>query len=515
MSEPVWIGADIGTTGVRAVAYGPDGHSYGAASRDYRLYTPQPGWAEQESGEVVAAVEEVLRQVAGQLERSGQKADGLAFSSVFHSFLAYDDQMSPVTRLMTWGDSRSQGVVAEMKRNGLDFMPIYHRVGCPLHPMYPMTKIAWLLKQGSELLHGRKPKRFGSIKDYIFWRLTGQWVLDRSIASGTGLYNEFQLEWDKELIRFLGIGEESLPEVVSTTYSRPLTPDAAGRTGLPGGIPVVIGAGDGVLVNVGIGAIQPGQMSATIGTSGAVRMLSDRPRTHEKGRTWCYNLTDKVWVLGGAINNGGIVFRWLRDNFGATEQAEAERRGIDAYDLLTESAAKIPPGSDGLILLPFFLGERAPNWNADARGVLFGMNLNHSKAHLIRATLEGVCYRMNSILLALQEVAGPAREIRISGSFTRSELWMQMLADVLGQNVNNPSIQEGVAFGAAVLGFVSAGVLNDIADTARLVTVARSFQPAPQAAERYRRLYRIYEQVYWNLQQAFTDISAYQAEQVR
>jgi gluconokinase len=121
---------------------------------------------------------------------------------------------------------------------------------------------------------------------------------------------------------------------------------------------------------------------------------------------------------------------------------------------------------------------------------------------------------MNSIRLALQEVAGPAREIRISGSFTRSELWMQMLADVLGQDVHNPSIQEGAAFGAAVLGFVSAGVLNDIADTARLVTVARSFKPAPQAAERYRRLYRIYEQVYWNLQQAFTDISAYQAEQV-
>jgi gluconokinase len=512
MNEPVWIGADIGTTGVRAIAYGPDGHSYCAASRDYRLYTPQPGWAEQESSEVVAALENVLREVAGQLERDGRKADGIAFSSVFHSFLVYDERMSPLTRLMTWGDSRSQAIVAEMKRNGLDILSIYHRVGCPVHPMYPMTKIAWVLKQGSEFLHGRQPKRFGSIKDYVFWLLTGCWVLDRSIASGTGLYNELQLEWDKELVRFLGIQEESLPEVVPTTYSRPLTADAARRIGLPAGIPVVIGAGDGVLVNVGIGAVRPGQMSLTIGTSGAVRMLADRPRTDEKGRTWCYNLTDKVWVLGGAINNGGIVLRWFRDNFGTAEQTEAEARGVDAYELLIQAAAQISPGSDGLILLPFFLGERAPNWNADARGVLFGLNLTHGRSHLIRATMEGICFRMNSIMLALEQVAGPAREIRVSGSFTRSELWMQMLADVLGRDVNSPSIQEGAAFGAAVLGFVSAGVLSDIADTANLVTVARSFKPVAKTTEQYRRLYDIYEQVYWNLQQAFTDISAYQAD---
>ena len=191
---------------------------------------------------------------------------------------------------------------------------------------------------------------------------------------------------------------------------------------------------------------------------------------------------------------------------------QAESRGGDPYEVLIEAAGKIPAGSDGLIMLPFFLGERAPNWNADARGVLFGLNLNHSKSHITRATIEGVCYRMNSILQALEQLAGPAREIRLSGSFTRSTIWSQVLADVFGRQLNVPNINEGAAFGAAVLGVVSAGALESIADTADLITVAQTFQPEPEAAARYGRLYAIYEQVYWNLQQAFSEIPAYQAE---
>jgi gluconokinase len=508
VTKPVWVGIDIGTTGIRAVAYQPDGHHLSAASREYPLHTPHPGWAEQDPDQIIAAMEEVIRGVAAELAGRGLKPDGLAFSSVFHSFLAYDQAGRPVTRLMTWADSRSQENVREMKANGLDFLSVYRRVGCPVHPMYPMTKIAWVLKERPDI--ARQSPRWGSIKDYAFRTLTGRWVMDRSIASGSGLYNLFKREWDKELISVLKISPESLPEVVPTTYSQPLTAAAAGRMGLPAGLPVVIGAGDGVLVNVGIGAVQPGHMSATIGTSGAVRMLVDSPRTDEKGRTWCYNLSETTWVVGGAINNGGIALRWIRDHFGETEQRVAEKLGLDAYELLGLYAAKVPPGSDGLILLPFFLGERAPNWNADARGVLFGLTLNHGKKHLIRATMEGVCYRMNSILRALEAVTGPAREIRVSGSFTRSELWLQILADVFNQNVNVPNVNEGAAFGAAVLGFVSAGVLKDIADTASFVTVAKAYSPSPEAAQQYKRLYDIYERVYWNLQQEFSDIAAFQ-----
>jgi gluconokinase len=513
MKKPIWIGVDIGTAGVRAAAYEADGQCHGAASREYGLQTPRPGWVEQDPAEIVAAMEAALQELSGLLARRNRKPDGITLSSVFHSFLAYDRKLRPITRLMSWADTRSQPLVADMKMSGLEYLSVYRRVGCPMHPTYPFFKIAWLLKQQPELR--QQSPRFGSIKDYAFMLLTGRWVMDRSIASGSGLYNQLALEWDKELMQFLGIAADSLPEVVSTTYSRPLSDEAAQRTGLPSGLPIVIGAGDGVLVNVGVGAVQPGQMSATIGTSGAVRILSDRPRTDEKGRTWCYNLTDDRWVLGGAINNGGIVLRWLRDNFGQAEQAEAKKLGVDPYALLTLAAGKVPAGSDGLILLPFLLGERAPNWNADARGVLFGLTLGHGRNHLIRATMEGICYCMNSILLVLEQVAGPAGDIRVSGSFTRSEFWLQVLADVFGKTLQVPDISEGVAFGAAVLGFVSAGVLNDIADTGNLVAVEKSVQPAPAAVACYKRLYTIYEQVYWSLQPAFTEIASYQNEQTQ
>ena len=251
-------------------------------------------------------------------------------------------------------------------------------------------------------------------------------------------------------------------------------------------------------------------MSCTIGTSGAVRMLNDAPLTDEKGRTWCYNLTDKVWVLGAAINNGGIVLRWLRDRLNETDPEAAQRGGAQTYATMTQMAGAVAAGAEGLIMLPFLTGERAPNWNADARGVLFGLTLRHTTAHMVRAALEGVCYRMNSVMLALADVAGPPQDIRVSGSFTRSELWIQILADVFNRQIHAPDVDEGAAFGAAVLGFVSAGALDDISSTAKFISARKTYRPRSAEAEVYRTLYGVYDRIYWNLQQEFSDISAFQ-----
>jgi gluconokinase len=240
-------------------------------------------------------------------------------------------------------------------------------------------------------------------------------------------------------------------------------------------------------------------------------MLSNSPLTDEKGRTWCYNLTDTAWVLGGAINNGGIALRWMRDRLNEIDPEAIRRAEMDdAYAFMTRNAATVPAGSDGLIMLPFFTGERAPNWNANARGVLFGLTLRHTVSHMIRATLEGVCYRMNSVMLALRDVAGPAQEIRVSGNFTRSELWVQILADVFDHEIDAPNVDEGAAFGAAVLGFVSAGVLDDISATAGFVSVKKTYRPRPAEVEVYRTLFGVYDRIYWNLRQEFSDISAFQ-----
>jgi gluconokinase len=272
----------------------------------------------------------------------------------------------------------------------------------------------------------------------------------------------------------------------------------------------VLGAGDGVLANIGSGAVYPGQITASIGTSGAVRAITDAPRVDKQGRTWCYNLTDEYWVIGGAINNGGIAFRWARDKFASSEQQVADKLGLDAYELLSRYAEKKPAGSDGLIMLPFLAGERAPYWNADARGVLFGLNLNHGKRHLIRATLEGIVYRMFSIFTALQEVAGQATDVRVSGSFVRSELWLQIMADVFGTVISVPDEPEGTAFGAAILGLYALGVLKDFREISASIIIRKQYYPDEENHRRYRQLYAIYERIYWNLQKEFAEIAEIQ-----
>ena len=220
MKEPLWIGIDIGTTGVRAVAYQPDGRSMGAATREYPLNSPQAGWAEQDPEEIMIATLNVLGELSGALARSGRRPDGLAISSAFHSFLAYDKDWRPITQLMTWADTRSHQAVQDLKRTFADVLAVYRRTGCPINPIYPMTKIAWMRRDQPEMF--ARTARFGSIKDHVFRALTGEWAVDRSIASGSGLYNLFKAEWDKELLAYLGVRPESLPPIVPTTYNAPL-----------------------------------------------------------------------------------------------------------------------------------------------------------------------------------------------------------------------------------------------------------------------------------------------------
>lgn len=507
MTNAIWIGVDVGTTGVRAVAYQVDGTSLESASALYPLNTPYPEWAEQDPFEVIAATEQVIQKVGALLTAQGKKANGLSFSTVFHSFLAYDENFKPITTLMTWGDNRSSSIVNEMKKTQ-DCLAIYQRTGCPLHPMYPMTKVAWLREKAPDIY--QKIHYIGSIKDFVFKTLTGEWVLDRSVASGSGLYNLETLSWDKELLEYLNISEKNMPPVVSTTYSQKISKEAAKRLGLAEETKIVIGAGDGVLVNVGLGAVNPGQVSCTIGTSGAIRMLSKKPKLDPKGRTWCYNLTDDVWVSGGAINNGGLCLRWVREKFCEAEEQQAKENHLDVYDLMTKKAEKVAAGSEGLLLLPFFTGERAPNWNADIRAMFFGLTLSHKKEHFIRATMEGVCYRMHSILKVLEEVMGDVNDIRVSGSFTHSKLWLQILADILNKPIGLSNIDEGAAFGAALLGFVSEGVLKDISDTSHFIKINQLYYPNAANRDVYDALYDIYDRIYWNLQKEFSDIAAFQ-----
>ena len=249
----------------------------------------------------------------------------------------------------------------------MDGRSIYRRTGTPIHPMSPLAKLLWLRHERPDVFGSAA--RFVGIKEYVFFRLFARWLVDFSIASATGLFNLSALDWDAGALAVAGIDPGRLSEPVPPTrHVEGLEPSVAADLNLAADTPFILGANDGVLSNLGVNAISPGDVAITIGTSGAMRAVVDRPLTDPQGRTFCYLLTDRNWVVGGPVNNGGIVFRWLRDELAAAEVETAKRLGIDPYDVLTRIAERVPPGSEGLIFHPFLTGERAPAVPTDAVG---------------------------------------------------------------------------------------------------------------------------------------------------
>ena len=274
-------------------------------------------------------------------------------STAMHALIAVDKNGTPLTRSIIWADNRStkQSEKLLQQMNGHD---IYRRTGTLIHPMSPLSKLLWMKEEEPELY--KSAYKFISIKEYVIYQLFSRYVVDYSIASATGLFNLETLNWDEAVLTMLQMSSEQLSTPVPTTYILSgMKPELAQKMGIHEDTPIVIGASDGVLANVGVGVISPGSTAITIGTSGAVRTISSSVNTDEKGRTFCYALTDEHWVIGGPTNNGGILLRWLRDEFGSPEQEVARKLGIDPYDLLIKYAESVPAGAGGLLFLPFYL----------------------------------------------------------------------------------------------------------------------------------------------------------------
>ncbi|HEY2254351.1 MAG TPA: FGGY family carbohydrate kinase, partial [Variovorax sp.] len=382
------IGVDIGTTSTKAVAFTPGGRVVAHHAVDYPLLRPTAAAAEQDPEQIFAAVLETIRVSVQGCPAEAREVVCVSFSAAMHSLIAVDAQDRLLTRSITWADNRAADWAERIKRerNG---HAIYLRTGTPIHPMSPLAKLAWLQDEQPELFH--RSARFVGIKEYVFFRLFGRWIVDHSIASATGLFNLTALDWDAEALAVAGVRREQLSQLVPTTHHvQGLEAGVAEQLGLDVHTPFVVGANDGVLSNLGVNAIAPGEVAVTIGTSGAMRAVVDRPLTDPSGRTFCYALTERHWVIGGPVNNGGIILRWVRDEFAAAECETAKRLGIDPYEVLTRIAERVSAGAEGLLFHPYLAGERAPLWNANLRGSFFGLAMHHRKEHMIRAVLEGV-----------------------------------------------------------------------------------------------------------------------------
>ncbi|SBT54855.1 gluconokinase [Micromonospora narathiwatensis] len=490
----VVVGVDIGTTSTKAVAFDTGGRQLATHSISYPLDEPHPGYAEQNPRLIFDAVVASVRAVVDELTCP---VAGLSFSSALHSLIGLDADGTPLTPSITWADSRASAQ-AERLRALPSGLALHQRTGTPLHPMAPLPKLVWFAEQQPRL-HERAAHWVG-IKDYVLLRLTGALVTDHSLASATGLLDIHRLAWDAEALNIAGITEEHLPRLVPTTHVLPgLTADAARATGLPASTPIVLGAGDGPLANLGLGAVHPGEVACSIGTSGAMRVMVERPGVDPLGGVFCYALTEHRWVVGGAINNGGIVLEWAGE-------ALAPELGEHAEEHLLDLAARAPAGSAGLIMLPYLLSERAPHWSAVPRGAYVGLSHGHRREHLVRAALEGVCQQLALVLASVRATGNEVREVRASGGFARSPLWRQILADVLGMPVRFPAGHQGSGFGAALLGMEAIGLIPSIEVAADLVRIDDTVRPDPASAATYAALLPLFAELYDALVPTYTSL---------
>lgn len=484
------IGVDIGTSGTKAVAFDPEGEVIAAHHVTYPILNPQPGYFEQSPEELLEAVLDAISRVVKRVKGTdgGLRLTGVGFSSAMHGLIAMDERHQALTPCIIWADTRSEDFADRLKMSGQGFS-IYANTGTPIHPMSPLCKLGWMREHLPSVF--RASRKFISVKEYVFFRLFGRYIVDESIASATGLFDIHTFSWHQPALDLVGISADQLAEPVPITYVLSgMNCEVAHRLGIPAETPFVVGGSDGCMANLGTSATAPGDAAVTIGTSGAVRMTSRMPVTDGRGRTFSYILTRNRFVLGGAVNNGGVALQWFKDTFGAGEEG-----GAEGYDTMARQAETVSAGAEGLIFLPYLAGERAPHWNAEAKGLFFGVQMHHKKAHFTRAVYEGVMYGLYSVGKVLEEIAGSIRIIHASGGFARTPLWVQMLADMFNKPVLVHHNVEGGARGAYITVRKALGYLDefehfaDCAPKQHYMPVAAHHRIYMENFGRFERLY--------------------------
>lgn len=461
------IGLDLGTTSCKAVVLDPSGRIVATASRSYDLRVPRAGWAEQDVLVIRDAVRLVLRSVAGS---SPVPPTGISLSGAMHSCFPVDAEGAPLAGSMTWADNRAAGLES-IVRAEVDVPALYARTGCPVRATYHPVRLRWWAEEAPDV--ARRARLFVGLKDWVLHDLTGVWATDVGLASTTGLLDMGRLTWDPEALRVARVNAESLPPLVSSTATvGGLTSGAAAETGLPAGLPVVAGGSDGGMANLGTGISTPGQAVLSVGTSGAVRQLRDRPWLDPHERTWCYLLDEGLWFIGGAVNNGGLALAWIRATL------YPELAPDDGFRRLAGDAADVPPGADGLFVLPYFTGERSPSWTPNDPAMIYGLRPEHGRGHFARAAMEGVAHCLADVWAILPPPDSRRDLARLTGGITRTPLWAQILADVVGVPLAAVEAADASATGAALLGLRALDRLPpDVAGAA--TETGRVYSPGP------------------------------------
>jgi xylulokinase len=486
------VGIDVGTGGTRALVIDRSGRVVAAATEEHELFaSPKIGWAEQSPEDWWRACGVAVRKALNQGGLTGEQIECVGFSGQMHGAVMLDAADQVVRPALIWCDVRTEKQCHDLNSQ-IGAERIIQLTCNPALPNFTLTKFLWVRENEPQ-----KWERVRSVmlpKDYVRFRLTGERAIDMADASGTLMLDVAHRRWSDEILAAVQIDKALLPKLYeSPDVCGKVSPAGAEATGLKAGTPVVAGAGDQAAGATGMGIVTPGSVSATIGTSGVVFAATDRPALDPKGRlhTFCHAIPGR-WHVMGVTQAAGLSLRWFRDQFGAGKDD-----GRDPYERLTAEAGRVAPGCDGLLWAPYLMGERTPHLDANARGALVGITASHTRAHVIRAILEGVAFSLRDSFTIFREMNVPVKSIRLGGGGARSPLWRQIQADVYGQDVECVEAEEGAAYGAAILAGVGAQMWPSVdAACQAVVRVAQRTAPKADAAAAMNANYAAFRRIY-------------------
>jgi xylulokinase len=455
------------------------------------MSSPHIGWAEQSPEDWWRAARQAIRNCLAKTFTPPAEVSAIGLTGQMHGLVLLDAHDQVVRPAIIWCDQRTEQECRDITER-VGAKRLIELTANPALTGFTLPKIWWVRRHEPELW--ARVRSLMLPKDYIRFRLTGARAIDVADASGTLMFDVVHRRWSKEMLEVSQIDETLLPKVFeSPEVGGHLHAQGATQVGLRPGIPVIAGAGDQAAGAVGMGIVKPGAVSATIGTSGVVFAATSSPVLEPHGRihTFCHAIPNR-WHVMGVTQGAGLSLRWFRDQFGAGPDD-----GRDPYDRLAEEAAKTPPGADGLLWTPYLMGERTPHLDPNARGALVGLTAQHTRAHVIRAILEGVAFSLRDTLTLFREIGVPIESIRLGGGGARSPLWQQIQADIYGMPVELIEADEGGAYGAALLAGVGTGNWSSVeAACESTVRVAKRVQPNPRTAAQMDLQYKEYRKLY-------------------
>jgi xylulokinase len=498
---------DLGTSGNKATLFSAEGTLIGSQTEPYEAHYFNGTWVEQDADDWWRAVCTSTKALLDTTGICPEEIAAVSFSGQMMGCLCVDRQGKPLRKSIIWADQRAVRQAAQIEEH-ISQKDFYHIVGHRNTPSYGVQKLMWVRDNEPEIYE--QTYKALNAKDYIVFLLTGKFYTEYSDGNSMGCFDLCNLKWSEALISYAGIDGDKLPELKPSTFvAGGVTPEAARATGLAAGTPVVLGGGDGVTANVGTGSVCPGKTYSCMGTSAWITTTTEKPIFDEEMRTvtWAHVIPG-LYAPNGTMQTAGGAYSWIKNTICKMESYDARLHGKSPYDYMNRQIEQSPPGANGIIFLPYLLGERAPRWDVSAKGAFLGLKSENTRGDLLRSVLEGVTMNLDIILNILRKQV-EINEITVIGGGAKGHVWRQIMADILNTRILVPTLlEEAGSMGAAVTGGVGVGLYKDFHAVERFLEINTIQEPNAKAAETYKQVKELFDECYFALKNIFPKLTA-------